>query len=59
MEAFGGSPGMHKGLVEGILKDPGRVRNVNSIMDAECRATEQEVSDTVKATLVISGVDKP
>ncbi len=58
MEAFGGSPGVHKGLVEGILKDPGRVRNVNSITDAERRATEQEVSDTVKAALVISGADK-
>ena len=59
VEAFGGSPGVHKGLVEGILKDPGRVRNLNSITDAERRAVEQEVSDTVKATLVISGVDKP
>ena len=58
VEAFGGSPGVHKGLVEGILKDPGRVRNVNSITDAERRATEQEVSDTVKAALVISGADK-
>ena len=26
---------MHKGLVEGILKDPGRMRNVNSITDTE------------------------
>ncbi len=58
MEAFGGSPGMYKALVEGILKDPGRVRNVNSITDAERRATEQEVSDTVKAALIISEVDK-
>ena len=58
MEAFGGSPGVHKGLVEGIVKDPGRVRNVNSITDAERRATEQEVSDTVKAVLVISEVVK-
>ena len=57
VEAFGGSPGVHKGLVEGILKDPGRVRNVNSITDAERRAAEQEVSDTVKAALVISGAD--
>ena len=58
VEAFGGSPGMHKGLVEGILKDPGRVRNANSITDSERRAAEQEVSDTVKAALVISGADK-
>jgi hypothetical protein len=59
VEAFGGSPSVHKGLVEGTLKDPGRVRNMNSIMDAERRAMEQEVSDTVKAALVISGADKP
>ena len=58
VEAFGGSQGVHKGLVEGILKNLGRVRNVNSITDAECRAAEQEVSDTVKAALVIIGADK-
>ena len=58
MEVFGGSSGVHKGLVEGILKDQGRVRNVNSIMDAERRAADQEVSDTVKAALIISGADK-
>ncbi len=58
VEAFGGSPGMHKGLVEGIPKDPGRVRNVNSVTDAERRDAEQEVSDTVKAALIISGADK-
>ncbi len=45
-------------LVEGILKDPGRVRDVNSIMDAERRAAEEEVSDTLKAALVISRADK-
>ena len=60
MEAFGvgGSPGVHKELVEGILTNPRRVRNVNSVTDAERRATEQEVSDTVKAAFVISGADK-
>ena len=58
MEAFGGSLGMHKGLIEGILKDPGRVKNVNSITDMECWGAEQEVSDTGKAALVISGADK-
>ena len=49
---------MHKGLIEGILKDPGRVKNVNSITDMECWGAEQEVSDTGKAALVISGADK-
>jgi hypothetical protein len=58
VEAFGGSPGMHKGLIEGIHKDPGRVKNVNSITDMECWGAEQEVSDTGKAALVISGADK-
>ena len=59
VEAFGGSPGMHKRLVEGILKDPERVRNVNSITDTECRAVEQEVSNTVKAALVRHGGSVP
>jgi hypothetical protein len=58
VEAFGGSPNMHKALVEGILKDLGRVRNANSITDTEHRTTEQDVSDTVKAVLIISGADK-
>ncbi len=40
MEAFGCSPGVHKGLVEGILKDPGQVRNMNSVTDAELRDAE-------------------
>ena len=31
---------------------------MNSIMDAERKAVEQEVSDTVKAALVVSGADK-
>ena len=51
VEAFGGSPNMHKALVEGILKDLRRVRNANSITDTEHRTTEQDVSDTVKAVL--------
>ena len=55
---FGGSAGVHKGLVEGILTDPSRVKNENSVTDAESRAAEQEVSNTVKAALVISGADK-
>ena len=46
VEVFGGSLGVHKGLVEGILKDPGRVRNVNSVIDAERRDADQEVSDS-------------
>jgi hypothetical protein len=58
VEAFGGSPGIHQGLVNGLLASPGQVRNPNSITDAEETAAEEEVADAAKAALLISGADK-
>ena len=35
-EAFGASPGIHRGLVEGwLLAEPGRIADVNNITDIE------------------------
>ena len=60
-EAFGASPGIHRGLVEWwLLDEPGHISDINSITNAE-RAeaeTETETSDAVKAALLISGADK-
>ena len=56
--AFGGSPGIHRGLVEGLLNEPGRVANPGNITAAERRAGEEETSESVKAALLISGADK-
>ena len=41
-EAFGASPGIHRGLVEGwLLAEPGRIADVNNITNIE--QTEAEV----------------
>jgi hypothetical protein len=58
VEAFGGSPGLHRGLVEGVLRTPGKVRDVNNITEGEDIAAEEEVAEAVKAALLISGADK-
>ena len=58
VEAFGGSPGIHQGLVKGLLASPGQVRNPSNITDAEQTAAEEDVADAVKAALLISRADK-
>ena len=57
--AFGASPGIHRGLVEGwLLAEPGRIANVNNITDIERTEAETQTSDAVKAALPISGAYK-
>ena len=47
------------GLVEGwLLAEPGRIADVNSITDIEQTEAETQISDAVKAALLISGSDK-
>jgi hypothetical protein len=58
VEAFGGSPGFHKGLVEGVLASPGRVVDPSNVMEAEQRDAEDEVTKAVKAALLISSANK-
>jgi hypothetical protein len=55
VEAFGGSPGMQKGLLSGLLKLLGRVQDPDNVMAKEFEATEDEVTEAVKAALLISG----
>ena len=58
-EAFGESPGIHMGLVEGwLLSEPGHIADVNNITDIEQTEAETQTSDAVKAALLISGADK-
>ena len=58
-EAFGASPGIHRGLVEGwLLAKPGRVANIHNITNAEQAEAKTETPDAVKAALLISGADK-
>ena len=58
-EAFGASPRIHRGLVEGwLLAEPGRIANINNITNAEQAKAETQTSDEAKAALLISGSDK-
>ena len=55
-KAFGASPGIHRGLVEGWLLDKsGRITDVNNITNIERKEAETQTSDAVKAALLISG----
>jgi hypothetical protein len=56
VEAFGGSPGVHKGLTDTILK--GAVPAGEVAMAAQAMAVEEESSKKVKAALLISGADR-
>ncbi len=58
VEAFGGSPGVQKGLVYGLLKNTSQVIDVNYIMSAECAQAEEDTCEAIKATLLISRADK-
>jgi hypothetical protein len=58
VEAFSGSPGIHKGLVGGLLKKPGQVANPSNITANERKAAEEETNKLVKAALLISGAEK-
>jgi hypothetical protein len=58
VEAFGGSLGIHKGLVDGLLKEPGQVTNPTNITADKRKAAEEEANELVKAVLLISGAEK-
>jgi hypothetical protein len=58
VEAFGGLPGVHKGLVDGLLKQPGQVSDKDNIRDDERKSEEEEANELVKAALLISGAEK-
>ena len=58
VEAFGGSPGIHNGMIESMLKDTTRVANTTKPTAAERKKAEEDASEAVKAALLISGADK-
>ncbi len=58
VEAFGESPGVHKKLVKGVLAMQGKTRDPYNITEEELAAAKEEVTEAVKAALLISGTDK-
>jgi hypothetical protein len=58
VEAFGRSPGVHKGLVARVLKQAGAAVDPDNPTTAKRKKAEQEVGEAVKAALVISGANK-
>ncbi len=58
VEAFRGSQGMQKGLIDRLLKLLGRVRDPDKVTAKEFEAAENEVAEAVKAALLISGANK-
>jgi hypothetical protein len=58
VEAFGGSPGIHQGMIDAMLKDPTRVANVARPTATERKEAEDDATEAVKAALLISGADK-
>jgi hypothetical protein len=56
VEAFGGSPGVHKGLTDMILKAVVPAQEVATT--AQVKAAEEESSEKVKAALLISNADR-
>jgi hypothetical protein len=58
VKVFGGLLGVHKGLVKGVLTMPGKARDPYNVTEEELAAAEEEVTEAVKAALLISGMDK-
>jgi hypothetical protein len=58
VEVFGGLPGVHKGLVKGVLAKPGKARDPYNVTEEELAAMEEDMTKAVKAALLISSVDK-
>ena len=58
VEAFGGSPGIHQGMIEAMLKDPTRVANVGKPMGADASAGEASTTTTGSGDQASMGIGK-
>ncbi len=57
VEAFGGLPGVHKGLMNALVKDPSRVNDIHNVTPKECAEAKETACKAVKAAMLISGAD--
>jgi hypothetical protein len=58
VEAFGGSPGLHKGMMAALAKDATRFANAAAPTEDEIAEIENDANKAMKAALLISGADK-
>jgi hypothetical protein len=61
IEAFEGTPGLHRGMMEALASNPKKVADPNNLMADEITKLENEANEAneaVKAALLISGTDK-
>ncbi len=58
VEAFGGSPGLHKGMMEALAKDATRFANVVAPTKDKIAKMENEANKAAKAALLISRANK-
>ncbi len=58
VKAFRGLLGVHKEVVEVLVKNPSQVKDVNNVTPKECKEAEETACKAVKAALLISSADK-
>ncbi len=58
VEAFGGSPGLHKGMMEVLAKDATRLANAGVPKEDKITKMDNEANEAMKAALLISGANK-
>jgi hypothetical protein len=58
IEAFEGTPGLHRGMMEALASNPKKVADPNNLTADEIAKLESEVNEAVKVALLISGADK-
>jgi hypothetical protein len=58
VKAFGGSPGLHKGMINTLMQDPTKVAGTTRPTDKEIKRVHAEALEAVKAALFISEADK-
>ncbi len=58
VEAFGGSSGLHKGMVDALMKATSRFADPGAPTKEEIAKVENKVNEVVQAALLISEADK-
>jgi hypothetical protein len=58
VEVFGGSPGLHCGIVEVLMKDSTKYVDPSRPTEEEIARVENKANKAIKAVLLISGADK-